>query len=64
MRIETILQRLDALQREFAAEALGKPQGKDAFDYGRAIGVYTGLEQAKQLIIGIHRDAEERDREL
>ena len=51
MRIETLLQRLEAAQAQLAKEALERPTGKEGFDYGRAVGMYAGLELAKTTLI-------------
>lgn len=61
MRIETLIQRLEHEQARLAHEALAKPNGRDAFDYGRVIGMYAGLEQAKQAILALFDERERKD---
>ena len=51
MRIESLLQRLETAQAQLAKEALERPTGKEGFDYGRAVGMYAGLELAKTTLI-------------
>ena len=51
MKIAVLIQRLEAEQARLASEALAQPSGKDGFDYGRAVGMYAGLEHAKRTIL-------------
>jgi hypothetical protein len=64
MRIDMVLRRLEEEQTQFAKEALLQPQGHGAFDYGRSVGVYAGLELAKDILIGIVADQDRRDYDL
>lgn len=64
MRIETFLQRLETAQAELAKEALERPVGREAFDYGRAVGLYAGLELAKQTIIDMVAEHERKGFDL
>lgn len=64
MRPETIVQRLEAEQTKLAHEALAKPAGYDAFAYGKAIGFYAGLEHAKNTVLGVYAEDEDRGRRL
>jgi hypothetical protein len=61
MKIEVLLQRLEFEQARLAAEALAHPAGKDGFDYGRAVGMYAGLEHAKRTLIELVAEKERRD---
>lgn len=61
MKIEVLLQRLELEQARLAAEALAHPAGKDGFDYGRAVGMYAGLEHAKRTLIELVAEKERRD---
>lgn len=61
MRIETLLQRLEAEQSAVAVEAMERPSGKTEFDYGRVIGIYAGLQRAKEVLIETVAEAEKRD---
>lgn len=64
MRIETLLQRLEAEQAKFAHEALGKPSSRDLFAYGQAVGMYAGLEHAKRTLIDLVAEKERKDFDL
>ena len=59
-----VLRRLEEEQTQFAKEALQQPQGRDAFDYGRSVGLYAGLERAKDILVGILADQDRRDHDL
>lgn len=61
MRIETLLQRLEAEQSAVAVEAMERPSGKTEFDYGRVIGIYAGLQRAKEVLLNTVAEAEKRD---
>ncbi len=64
MRLETLLQRLETEQARLAAEALRQPAARDAFEYGRVVGMYAGLEMAKAALVASVADEEERGRFL
>ena len=59
-----LLQRLEMAQAELAKEALERPTGKEGFDYGRAVGMYAGLEHAKRTLIDMVAERETKDRFL
>lgn len=61
MKLETLLQRLETEQARLAREALEKPSGREAFDYGRAVGMYAGLEHAKRILIDLVAEKERKD---
>jgi hypothetical protein len=61
VRVEILLKRLEDEQKTLAIEALSRPQGKDSYDYGRVVGIYAGLEQAKNLIQDIMAEKEAKD---
>lgn len=61
MRIETLLQRLEAEQSAMAVEAMERPSGKTEFDYGRVIGIYAGLQRAKEVLLNTVAEAEKRE---
>lgn len=58
------LQRLETEQAQLAKEALERPAGRDVFDYGRAVGLYAGLERAKQAIIEMVAEHERKGFDL
>lgn len=52
MNFETLLlNRLKAEQHNFAAEALKRPQERDAFEYGYRVGVVAGYEAAINVLL-------------
>jgi hypothetical protein len=61
MRIETLLQRLEQSQAELARDALQQPQSRDAFEYGRVVGMFAGLELAKTVLIDTVEENERKD---
>lgn len=62
MKVETVLQRIEDEMAQVSRDAMERPAGRTEFEYGRAIGIYAGLDRAKELIVGLYRDADERDR--
>lgn len=61
MRVEILIRRIEDEQVLLARDALSRPQGKDAYDYGRVVGIYAGLEQAKSLISDLMAEKEAKD---
>lgn len=61
MRVEILIRRLNDEQATLAKEALERPQGREAYDYGRVVGMYAGLEQAKTLINEMLAEKEAKD---
>jgi hypothetical protein len=61
VRIETLLQRLEAEQSAVAVEAMERPSGKTEFDYGRVVGIYAGLQRAKEVLIETVAEADKRE---
>lgn len=64
MRAAQFLQRLEDEKTRLARESLEKPNGRDAFDYGRAAGMYAGLEHAKRVLLELFDEKERRDFDL
>lgn len=60
MRLETLLQRLEAEQATLARQTLEQPIPGD-FNYGKAVGMYAGLELAKRALIDLVAEKEKRD---
>ena len=48
--IERVLFALKKEQREFADSALARPAERDAFEYGRVTGHFSGIQKAIQTI--------------
>jgi hypothetical protein len=44
-----------------AVEALERPSGKSEFDYGRAVGLYAGLQRAKEVLINAVAEDSKRE---
>ena len=61
MKIEWFLQRLEAEQAQLAREAMEKPAGRDAFAYGRAVGIHAGLDRAKIVLLELLEEKERKD---
>ena len=60
MKLEHLLQRLEAEQAKLAHEALQHPQPGE-FNYGRAVGLYAGLDVAKRVLMDMVADKERSD---
>lgn len=58
-----LLQRLDVEQSKLAHEALQHPQPGD-FNYGKAVGMYAGLEMAKRALLDLVAEKERKDFDL
>lgn len=64
MKIDGFLRRLEAEQAQLAREAMEKPAGRDAFAYGRAVGIHAGLERAKLVLLDMIDEKERKDFDL
>lgn len=64
MRLEVYLQKLEDAKTNLARAAMEKSGSRDAFDYGRATGIYAGLEMAKAIYVEMFADKERRDKDL
>ena len=51
MQIDRVLNLLTTAQQELAVAALRSPNSHDAFEYGRMVGMYAGLERALEIIM-------------
>lgn len=60
--IERVLIALRKEQRDFADSALSRPAERDAFEYGRVTGHYSGITKAIQLMEdSLNLDDEDND---
>jgi hypothetical protein len=59
-----LLNRLKAEQQKFAADALKRPQQRDAFEYGYRVGVVAGYEQAIEVLLKILDEEKNVDNDL
>jgi hypothetical protein len=64
MRIEMLLQRLVEEQAMLARETLEQPSGREAYDFGRAVGLYAGIERAKIVLIDLVKEHERKGFDL
>ena len=51
MTIDKVLNAITQAQQELAIAALRTPNSHDAFEYGRMVGMYAGLERALEVIM-------------
>ena len=65
MNFETkLLNRIKAAQQQFAAEALKRPQQRDAFENGYRVGVVSGYEAAIEVLLKILEEDKNSDNDL
>lgn len=62
--IARLVRRLEEEQAQLAQDALGQPSGRDAFEYGRMVGIYAGLQLAKETLLNIQQEDERRGFDL
>ena len=60
MIVETMLQRIEAEKTKVAAEAMQTAKPGE-FHYGRAVGVYEGLDRAANLLLEIFSERNKRE---
>jgi hypothetical protein len=58
-RITKLRDDLLRLRNSFALEALRSPSGKDAYEYGRAVGYFAGIEQAVATVESVLKSLDE-----
>lgn len=61
MLVDALLRRLEDEQARLAREALQQPQNPIEFAYGKAVGMYAGLEHAKALLLELIDEKNKRD---
>ena len=59
MRLEVILQVLEARQATIAREAMEQPAA-EPFGHGRSVGLYAGLTLAKDALVEFYNEMENR----
>jgi len=59
MTIDKVLNAIKQAQQELAMAALGKPNSHDAFEYGRVVGMYAGLEHALEVIMSTIKEEDD-----
>ena len=60
MKLETLLQRLEAEQATLARQTMEQPLPGE-FNYGKAVGMYAGLELAMRVLIDLVAEKDRRD---
>ena len=64
MKVETVLARLDEEMLRVARDAVETPREGTSYEYGRMIGLYAGLALAKETVVNLYADKDERDRHM
>lgn len=64
MNVTELIKQLDDLRARTADEALSSPGGRDAFEYGRSVGVYKGLAMARAAVVDMMEERERVQRDL
>ena len=59
MTIDKVLNAITSAQQELAIAALRSPNSHDAFEYGRMVGMYAGLERAIEVIMSTIKEEDE-----
>ena len=59
MTIDKVLNAITNAQQEMAIAALRTPNSHDAFEYGRMVGMYAGLERALEVILSTIKEEDE-----
>lgn len=60
MRMDAFVRAIEAEKVKLASEALSAPAARDGFEYGRVSGLHAGLERAKQILIDLVNEDDER----
>ena len=64
MNFNQLIQRIGDAQAELARDALEQPASRDSFEYGRVVGMYAGLERAKEVLTELIFEQDRRTRNL
>jgi hypothetical protein len=59
MTIDKVLNAITNAQQELAIAALRTPNSHDAFEYGRMVGMYAGLERALEVIMSTIKEEDD-----
>lgn len=59
--IEACIRELDALKRHIATGAMTPKSDASMFDYGKAVGLFQGVDRAIATIRKIHADEKDND---
>ena len=58
---DMMLRQIDGRMLAIAGAALAKPQGRDAFEYGRMCGHYAGLHDAREILVAMLAEEDDKD---
>lgn len=64
MNFNQLIQRIGDAQAELARDAMEQPASRDSFEYGRVVGMYAGLERAKEVLTELILEQDRRTRNL
>jgi len=64
VRLEDVLRCLEAKAAKVAEEALVSPPDRSEFGFGKAVGTYAGISLAKEAILAMHEEMEERKQRM
>lgn len=64
MKVETVIQCIEDEMAQVSRDAMERPADQTGWAYAKAVGFYGGLDKAKELILSLYRDADERDRRM
>jgi hypothetical protein len=64
VNIARLLHLLETEASDSAIAAMEQPAGREAFDYGRAVGMYAGLRRAFEVIANAQSEEEAHGRDL
>lgn len=62
--VDQLFTRLKEQQREFALDALKRPQTRDTFEYGYRVGVVQGYEAAINVLLQLLKEEKDSDPDL
>ena len=62
--VDQLFTRLKEQQREFALDALKRPQTRDTFEYGYRVGIVQGYEAAINVLLQLLKEEKDSDPDL
>jgi hypothetical protein len=62
--VDQLFNRLKEQQREFALDALKRPQTRDTFEYGYRVGIVQGYEAAINVLLQLLKEEKDSDPDL
>ncbi len=58
---DALLKRIENEMADAARQALISPQGRDAFEYGRMVGMYGGMAHVRALLLTLCDEEDEKN---